>query len=255
MQFSMKLAALAILAQVALISASPASDYGNDYDNELAARDPDPNDVCNFHCLLQIEEPGRAFNRCVDACLRTEYPELAPKPYNVKKVGGPGAPSRNRRPGQKVAPGNGMPKKTTGTPKKVAPKKMPGGPRKAVPKKKPTSGVRKARPQAREYDDDLVARNDAALEEKLFDCQVPCAFSIPDTEGLKLFLCIKNCFDAPPKAKKSGPKSTPKTSAPKKTTGVMPKKKMTSGPARNGAPKKRPTTGNRKARDVEDDME
>ncbi|KAJ8516367.1 hypothetical protein ONZ45_g6323 [Pleurotus djamor] len=119
MQFSMKFAVFAFLAQVALINAMPA-DSDDGYDNGLVARGPRQRPTqqeCEVACTLAGAQ-GPAWTDCVNRCMASNYPSPPPSPHNR-------APKRK---GTNGGIGKPAPKKTG--PKKTGPK------RKTAPKKK-----------------------------------------------------------------------------------------------------------------------
>ncbi|KAJ8518214.1 hypothetical protein ONZ45_g4669 [Pleurotus djamor] len=118
MQFSMKFAVFAFLAQVALINAMPA-DSDDGYDNGLVARGPRQRPTqqeCEVACTLAGAQ-GPAWTDCVNRCMASNYPSPPPSPHNR-------APKRKGTNGgiRKPAPKKTGPKKT-GPKRKSAPKK------------------------------------------------------------------------------------------------------------------------------------
>ncbi|KAJ8516373.1 hypothetical protein ONZ45_g6329 [Pleurotus djamor] len=118
MQFSMKFAVFAFLAQVALINAMPA-DSDDGYDNGLVARGPRQRPTqqeCEVACTLAGAQ-GPAWTDCVNRCMASNYPSPPPSPHNR-------APKRKGTNGgiRKPAPKKTGPKKT-GPRRKSAPKK------------------------------------------------------------------------------------------------------------------------------------
>ncbi|KAJ8518216.1 hypothetical protein ONZ45_g4664 [Pleurotus djamor] len=118
MQFSMKFAVFAFLAQVALINAMPV-DSDDGYDNGLVARGPRQRPTqqeCEVACTLAGAQ-GPAWTDCVNRCMASNDPSPPPSPHNR-------APKRKGTNGgiRKPAPKKTGPKKT-GPKRKSAPKK------------------------------------------------------------------------------------------------------------------------------------
>ncbi|KAJ8518215.1 hypothetical protein ONZ45_g4666 [Pleurotus djamor] len=79
MQFSMKFAVLAFLAQVAIISASPPADHSQ-LDDSLVARATTKlpkQQLCGAPCALKGLH-GSAWQRCVEDCIRSNHPSPPP---------------------------------------------------------------------------------------------------------------------------------------------------------------------------------
>ncbi|KAJ8522616.1 hypothetical protein ONZ45_g839 [Pleurotus djamor] len=113
MRFSIKLALVAFLAQVALTNAIPTSDYDDENDNALQARGPRQRPTqqeCEVACTLAGAQ-GAAWTDCVNRCMASNYPSPPPTPGNNRK----GGPQRTRN-------GGGIKIKKS-EPKKTGPKK------------------------------------------------------------------------------------------------------------------------------------
>ncbi|KAJ8518213.1 hypothetical protein ONZ45_g4668 [Pleurotus djamor] len=133
MQFTLKLAVLAFLGQVAVINAMPA-DFDGDDNSGLMARGPRQRPTqqeCEVACTLAGAQ-GPAWTDCVNRCMASNYPSPPPSPHNR-------APKR---------------KGTNGGIRKPAPKKT--GPKKTGPKRK-TAPKKKSKPRAVEDDNDDLA--------------------------------------------------------------------------------------------------